>query len=374
MDLALTESQELLKSTARAFMEREAPKHVVIALHRQTSTLPPDLWRKASALGWLGILVPAEHGGSGSSLGDAAVLYEELGRGPLPGPFFASGVLGALILMEGATAAQRERILPAVARGETVLSVAITEPNASWGPQGVTMTPQRDGAGYRLDGAKLFVSDATEATHLIVAVRTGDRPTDVSLLLVDAKARGVSARRLPGFLSWQCELTFDRVEVPAANVIGGAEGQGWAVLTRALERAWPILCSYMVGGCQAVFDMSVVHSRERVQFGVPIGKFQRVQDHVIRLVNHLDSARWTTGEALWKLDTGRPATAAVHMAKAVASEAYLEACNAAHEVHAGMGSLVEYGLAVHTQMSRTLFHYLGDPRWHKRAMADALAW
>src|SRR5262245_61099597 len=155
MDLALTESQELLKSTARAFMEREAPKHVVIALHRQTSTLPPDLWKKASALGWLGILVPAEHGGSGSSLGDAAVLYEELGRGPLPGPFFASGVLGALILMEGATAAQQKRLLPAVARGETVLSVAITEPNGSWGPQGVTLRPQRENGGYRLDGAKL---------------------------------------------------------------------------------------------------------------------------------------------------------------------------------------------------------------------------
>ena len=130
----------------------------------------------------------------------------------------------------------------------------------------------------------------------------------------------------------------------------------------------------MVGGCQAVYDMSVSHSRTRVQFGVPVGRFQRVQDHIVRLVNHLDAARWTTGEALWKLDTGRPAEASVHLAKAVASEGYLEACNAAHEVHAGIGSVNEYGLAAHTQMSRTLFHYLGDPRWHKRRMADALEW
>jgi alkylation response protein AidB-like acyl-CoA dehydrogenase len=145
-------------------------------------------------------------------------------------------------------------------------------------------------------------------------------------------------------------------------------------LERALLRALPILCSYMVGGCQAVYEMSVSHSQTRVQFGVPVGKFQRVQDHIIRLVNHLDGARWTTGEALWKLDTGRPAAASVHMAKAVASEAYVEACNAAHEVHAGIGSANEYGLVAHTQMSRTLFHYLGDPRWHKRRMADALEW
>ena len=201
----------------------------------------------------------------------------------------------------------------------------------------------------------------------------GDGTTDVSLLHVDAKSRGVTTRRLPGFLSWQCEVTFDNVQVPAAAMLGEAQ-RGWTSLSRALERALPLLCSDIVGGCQAVYEKSVLYTQTRVQFGVPIGRFQRVQDHVVKLVNHLDSARWATWEALWKLDTGRPATASVHMAKAVASEAYLEACNAAHEVHAGMGVLVEYGLPAHTQMSRTLFHYLGDPRWHKRRMADALEW
>ncbi len=374
MDLGLTETQEMLKTSARTFMDREAPKDTIVAMQGEASGLAPDLWRKAAELGWLGMLIPVEHGGSGSLLADVAVLYEELGRGPLPGPFFSSGVLGASVVMEAGTEAQRARLLPAIASGERILAVAITEPNASWGPQGVTLVPQRVPGGYRLDGAKLFVSDATSATDLVVAVRTGDGPNDLSLLLVDARAPGVSARRLPGFLSWQCEVSLERVEVPAEALLGGREHQGWAALQRALLRALPILCSYMVGGCQQVFDLSVAHSRTRVQFGVPIGRFQRVQDHIIRLVNQLDSARWTTGEALWKLDTGRPASAAVHMAKAVASEAYLDACNAAHEVHAGMGSLVEYGLAAHTQMSRTLFHYLGDPRWHKRRMADALEW
>jgi len=372
MDLALTESQEMLRSAARSFVEREAPRHTIVALQRAESSLVPDLWQKASELGWLGMLIPERHGGGESTLTDAAVLYGELGRGPLPGPFFTSGVLGALTIMEAGTDAQQDALLPRVARGEAVLAVAITEPNTSWGSQGVTLVPQRFGGRYRLDGTKVFVSDATSATDVVVAVRTGDAPGDVSLLLVDADAPGVRIRRLPGFLSWQCEVTFDGAE---ARLVGDAENRGWTALESALLRAWPILCSYMVGGCQAVFDMSVTHSQVRVQFGVPIGKLQRVQDHIIRLVNHLDAARWTTAEALWKLDTGRPdAAAAVHMAKAVSSEAYLEACNAAHEVHAGQGSLIEYGLAAHTQMSRTLFAYLGDPRWHKRRMTDALAW
>ena len=374
MDLSLTEPQELLRASARSFVEREAPRHAIVAAQRGDTGLAPAVWRKASDLGWPGILVPAAYGGTDSSLTDAAVLFEELGRGPVPGPFFSSGVLGALTVLEAATEEQKRALLPRVARGETVLAVAITEPDASWGPQGVTLAAPRRGDRYRLDGVKLFVSDATAATHLVVVARTGERPDALSLFLVDVGAPGVRTRALPGFLSWQGEVTLDGVEVPAAELLGGHTGRGWAALERALTRAWPVLCSYMVGGCQAVFEMSVAHSQQRVQFGVPIGKFQRVQDHVIRLVNHLDAARWTTAEALWKLDTGRPAVDAVHMAKAVSSEGYLEACNAAHEVHAGQGSLTEYGLVAHTQMSRTLFSYLGDPRWHKRRMADALSW
>ena len=371
MDLALTDSQEMLKVSARSFMAREAPKDTIVGLEFAEAGLIPELWRKACELGWLGMLVPDEYGGGGASLSDTAVLYEELGRGPLPGPFFSSGVLGVLAVLEAGTPAQRSELLPAMASGERILTVAVTDPNASWGPHGVTCVPQRRADGFRLTGTKPFVADATSVTDIVVAARTGDAPTDVSLFLVDARAAGASTRRLPGFLSWHDEVA---LEGAPAVLLGDAPNLGWAALERALLRALPVLCSYMVGGCQAVYEMSVSHSQTRMQFGVPVGKFQRVQDHIIRLVNHLDSARWTTGEALWKLDTGRPAAASVHMAKAVASEAYLEACNAAHEVHAGIGSANEYGLVAHTQMSRTLFNYLGDPRWHKRRMADALAW
>jgi len=374
MDLALSESQQLLKNTVRAFMDRETPKDVLVALQMSPTGYDPLTWESAAGLGWLGMLIPEEYGGSDASLTDAAVLFEELGRGPMPGPFFSSGVLGALTILEAATDEQKRRILPGVANGSTILTLALTEPNASFGPRGVSLAAQRQGDRLVLNGVKLFVPDAVAATHLIVVVRTGEGSEDLSLLLVDTSLPGVRARLLPGFIGWQCEVTFEDVHVPVQDLLGGAENTSWAVLSRALEKATPILCAYEVGGCQAVFDMSVAYSQSRVQFGVPIGKFQRVQDHIIRLVNHLDSARWTTNEALWKLDTGRPATASVHMAKAVASEAYLEACNAAHEVHAGIGSSHEYGLVKHTQMSRTLFHALGDPTWHKRRMADALRW
>jgi alkylation response protein AidB-like acyl-CoA dehydrogenase len=373
MDLALTEHQQMLQQNVRSFMQRRLPRGTIVALHRSGSGCQPETWNTIAALGWLGLLIPADYGG-GASLTDAAVLYEEFGRGPLPSPFFSSGVLSALTVLEGGTEEQRRRILPEIASGRQVFTVAITEPARSWGPQGVVLAPERRGDRYLVDGTKLFVSDAVAATHLIVALRTGSGREAISLLVVDKQTKGVSARVLPGFLSWQAEVNFDDVEVPASALLGGRQDNGWAALTRAMERTLPVLCAYQVGSCQAVFERSVEYSQTRIQFGVPIGRFQRVQDHILRLVNHLDAARWTTYEALWKLDSGRPATASVHLAKAVTAEAHLEACNAAHEVHAGIGSAHEYGLTPHTQLSRTLFTYLGEPRWHKRRMADTLAW
>ena len=127
-----------------------------------------------------------------------------------------------------------------------------------------------------------------------------------------------------------------------------------------------------MGGCKAVYEKSVDYSRERIQFGQAIGRFQRVQDHIIHIVNYLDAARWTTYEALWKLDSGADAACSVHMAKSVASESYMRACDFAHEVHAGIGVVREYGLTLHTKMSRSLYHCLGAPKLHRTSMERAL--
>ena len=374
MDLSLNEHQRMLEQSVRSFMERRASRSKIVGLQGSELGYEPEMWKTIAELGWLGLLIPERYGGSGASLTDAAVLYQEFGRGPLPGPFFSSGVLSAMVLLEAGTEEQRRRCLPAIVRGEQIFSVAITEPERSWGPQGIALAAERHGDRYRLNGVKLFVSDAAAATHLIVAVRTGPALNATSLLLLDKRSKGVSVRLLPGFIGWQAEVLFDDVEIPVEGLLSTRENQGWVALTSAMQRALPILCAYQVGSSQAIFEMSVEYSQTRVQFGVPIGRFQRVQDHIIRLVNHLDAARWATWEAIWKLDARRPAVASVHLAKAVTAEAHIEACNAAHEVHAGIGSSLEYGLVPHTQLSRTLFNYLGDPKWHKRQMAAALDW
>jgi alkylation response protein AidB-like acyl-CoA dehydrogenase len=370
MDLSLTEQQELLKNTARDFMERECSRDTLLELEETETGYSDELWQKAAEIGWLGMLVPEEYGGSGSTLTDAAVVFEQMGAGPLSGPFFSSGVLGALTVLEAGSDEQRRRYLPSIAAGREIVTLAYTEPDYGWGPDSVAMRAQPTDDGYVLSGTKLFVHDAIAANTLICAVRARGHE-GITLIMVDARAPGVSTRLLPGFMGWVGEVVFDSVEVAASAVLG-EPGAGWPPLRNALRRAVPILCAYKVGGAQAVFDMTLEYSRTREQFGTPIGRFQRVQDHIIDMVNHLDSARWATYEALWKLDADRPAETSVHLAKAVATEAYYQTCNGAHEVHAGVGVTREYGLTLHTRMSRTLYHYLGDPRFHRKRLAATL--
>lgn len=375
MDLALTESQEMLKGTAAEFVKTEAPAHLVTELSRKNVGYVADLWQKAAALGWAGVLTPTAYGGAGMGYTDAAVIFEELGRAPLAGPFFSSGILAPLVIQEAGTEEQKRDLLPALARGERIAAVAISDPAPMFGPESVLLQAQTRNGDYVLNGTKLFVLDAAAADILLCAVRTApEDPAEatrgISLVAVDRRAPGVAVRPLEGFMSAMGQVDLKDVRVPATAVLG-AVGGGWGALTRAMSRALPVLCAYQVGGCQEVYEFTAEYTRTRVVFGQPIGRFQRVQDHVVELLNHLDGARWTTYEALWRLDDGLPAASSVHLAKAVSSQGYYQACVNSLEVHAGVGTDRQHPLVPHVIMARTLYGYLGDPRYHKRLMADA---
>jgi alkylation response protein AidB-like acyl-CoA dehydrogenase len=273
-------------------------------------------------------------------------------------------------VLEAGSADAKKAWLPRIASGERVFALALTEAQYGWSAQSIRLQAKKDGSDFVLSGTKAFVHDALFATDLLVAARI-DSAAGVSLLRVEAKAPGVAIRTLDGFVTGLCEVTFENVRVSGGDLIGEA-GAGWDALERATLAVLPVLCAYKVGGCKKVLDMSVNYARERTQFGQVIGRFQRVQDHIIHIVNYLDAARWTTYEALWKLDSGMDAAASVHVAKSVASESYMRACDFAHEVHAGIGVVREYGLTLHTRMSRSLYHCLGAPRVHRQRLESAL--
>ncbi|MFC2034728.1 acyl-CoA dehydrogenase family protein [Chloroflexota bacterium] len=375
IDLRLTEIEEMLRNTALDFMKRDAPKEVIQALQETDTGYTEELWRKAVGMGWLGVIIPEQYGGTENSLTSAGILFEALGTGPLPGPYFSSGILGSLIVLEAGTEEQKQSILPAVAEGEQILTLALTEPEYSWEPRAVQTTATSKNGNFVLDGTKLFVVDAQAATHFVVVARTSteaDPARGFSLFLVDSKADGVSVRRLPGFLAGRTfEIKLDSVKVAQSAMLGERD-EGWPALKRAITKSTPILCAYKVGGCQAVLDITLEYSRTRIQFGQPIGRFQRVQDWILEMVDHVEAARWTTYESLWKLDTQRPAAKSVHLSKAVTSGAYWEVCTLAHRVFSGISYSKEHPVSFHTRTSRSLYSYLAEPSYHRQQIAQLL--
>ncbi len=373
MDLSLTDSQQMLKASAADFVKNEIPQRAITEFSKKGIGITPEMWAGAASLGWLGMLIPREYGGGGASFSDAAVVFEELGRGPVPGPFFSSGVLSALTILEGGSETQKRELLPDIARGSRIATLVINDPNPFFGPEAVETEAVESGGDYVLNGMRPFVHDAMDADTFICAFKTGSSrypEQNITLFLVTKDTPGVSVRGLRGFVGPIGEVAFDSVRVPKSAVLGAPNG-GWPALDRAMLKAIPVLCSYQVGACQQVFEFTSEYTRTRVVFAQPIGRFQRVQDHVIDLSIHMDGARWTTNEALWKLDSGRDARASVHLAKAVASEGYYQACNSSFEVHAGIGTDRNHPLVPHGMMSRMLYQYLGNPRYHKLQMVDA---
>jgi alkylation response protein AidB-like acyl-CoA dehydrogenase len=368
MDLTLTETQEMFKKVAADFVRAEVPPHEMTQWYRTKQTFRPDIYRKAAELGWVGMLLPEQYGGAGTSFTDCAVVFEELGRGPVPGPLFSAGVLGAQIIFEGGSDEQKKSVLPAICKGDLIPIPAIADKTAYWGPESVETRLTKSSDGWILEGTKRFVFDAEAATSFIVAARTENG--QIALVLANSKSSGISINPLVGFTVSGAEVTFANVTVPSSNVI--AATRGWQILDAAVEKTLPILCAYQVGACQEIFEITADYTRNRIVFGQPIGRFQRVQDHCVELSVHLDAARWATYETLWLLDSGMPAKASVHEAKAVASDAYHQVCNYAHMVFAGPGTDYGHPLMAHSVLAHTLYQYLGAPAHHKRLMMDAL--
>ena len=369
MDLKLNDDQNMLKKVAANFIKAEAPSYVITEWFQKKIAFIPELYKKTAQVGWLGMIVPDELGGGGATCTDCAVVFEELGRGPLPGPYFTSGVLSPELILAGGSDAQKKSWLAKICDGSAIVVPALSDDQIQWGPRSVQTRATKAGSGFILNGTKRYVYDGDAAAHFICAARNETRA--VILALVDRNAPGVSVQPVFGFMIGAAEVSFNNVSVGADAVLA-AMGDGWQTVEAALLKTLPILCAYKVGACQEIFEMTNEYTRTRVAFGQPIGRFQRVQDHCVDISIHLDGARWITYETLWKIDSGIEATANVHQAKAVASEAYYQSCNFSHMVFAGPGTDYKHPLMAHSVLAHSLYQYLGTPLYHKRAMIDAL--
>jgi alkylation response protein AidB-like acyl-CoA dehydrogenase len=370
LDLSLSPTQTIIRDTARSFVQRSVPKSDLIRQAAQGQTWDPGWFDHFRAAGWVGALVPQELGGLDLEPLSVALIFEELGRGAVPSPLIASSVIATCLLRGCRQSEQRDAALTAIADGSMVLIPALRQPATSWNGVVATCTPLGKSArGWVLSGSKVFVPFADAATHYLTSVTI---PEDAApaLAIVPAGGPGTALRLLPGFLQANFEVSFDSVALATSSVVRVGDRS----LDDALAPARVVVAAYQVGGMAELLDMSVAHSNTREQFGTPIGRFQRVQDHIIRLLNAMDAARWATYEAAWAIEANRNGVARSYLAASTASDSYIEAANAAHEVHAAIGSDPKFGLTLYTRLSRSMYELLGPPDWQRRQMADALDW
>ena len=366
MDLAYTETQRMLCDVTRAFVTNEVPRARVREIDDGAEGFSSALWQQMVRIGLPGMSVPEGQGGTASTLMDCAVVFEALGEGAVPSPLLASAFASHLLAELRAGHGPLER----TASGGGLTVVALTEPDYGWSAAHVRTTAASADGGFVLGGVKSFVPYAHVADDLLVVAGTPAGPT---VFRVPSGSPGLGIRRQSGWLGEPvCEVGLGGVRVERAAVMGPVGG-AWPAVESAMDKATALLCAYMLGGAQRVAEMAIDYARTRIAFGVPIGAFQRVQDLVVAALNDADAIRWSTYEALWKLDGAKPdAPLAVSMAKAIASERFASACESAHGVHAGAGMDLDYGLTHHTKRSRFYALHLGGAEHHKLRMARLL--
>ncbi len=373
MDLGLNETQQMLKNSAREFLQAECPDTYVRAMEEDARGYTPDMWQKIAEQGWLGLIFPEEYGGVGLTYLDLSVLLEEMGRALLPGPFFSTIVMGGMAIMDAGTDEQKRRLLPQICDGQHIVTLALTEPSARWDAAGIQTTAAQNADGaWTLNGTKLFVPNAHVADTYIVAARTGDAERDVTLFFVPGDADGVTQTLLKTIASdRQSEITLDGVSLSAEAALGEVN-KGWDTIEKVL--AWGAIgkCAEMVGGAEQVLEMTVEYAKQRTQFGRPIGSFQAIQHHCANMATDVEGSRYITYQAAWLLSEGEAAAQEVAMAKAWVSDAYRRICALGHQCHGAIGFTKEHNMQLYSRRAKAAELAFGDTDFHLETVADGL--
>lgn len=370
MNLGISEEHEQLRASVRRFLADRAPLSRVRELMETDDGLDRAVWDQAGRqLGLQGLAIPEAYGGAGFTFAEQAIVLEEMGAALYPGPYLASAVLAATALLASQDEGARRDLLPAIASGEVIATLAFTEDDGSWEPSSVTATAAKDGAGWRLDGHKSFVLDGAAAGLILVVARTD---AGLSLFAVEAGPGSV-----PGGLSRTVLPALDqtrklgRLEFAgvAARMIG-APGDAAAVLDQTLDVAAIALAAEQLGGAQRALDMAVGYAKVRHQFGRPVGSFQAIKHRCADLLLEVESLRSAVGYAAAAVASS-PAEVPVlaPLLKACASEAYFHVAAENIQVHGGIGFTWEHDAHLYFKRAKASELFLGDGAYHRERLA-----
>ena len=375
MDFDFNDEQKMLQKGARDFFDKECPKSLVKKMAEDEKGNPPELWQKMAQLGWLGLIYPEQYGGSGGNIIDLVALEEEMGRACLPGAFFSTVLLGGLFVLNAGSEEQKKDLLPKIANGKVVLTLALNELNPNYEAAAIEAEAKSEKDDYIISGTKLFVPDAHIADYIICIARTkkSTKPEDgITAFLVDRKSAGISITVLKTIAGDKlCEVAFDKVKVSKKNIVGKLD-QAWSPLVKTLQQVTVARCAEMVGGAQKALEMAADHAKKRVQFDRPIGTFQAIQHIIANAMMDVDASRFLTYEAAWKFGEGLPCAKEIAMAKGWTSEAYQRVTAAGEQVLGGIGYTTDGDMQLYYKRAKAAELTLGDGRFQREALAKEL--
>jgi alkylation response protein AidB-like acyl-CoA dehydrogenase len=369
MYFAFTDEHEELRRTVRRFLATKSPESEVRRLMETAQGYDPAVWlQAANQLGLQGLVIPVEFGGAGCTHLELMIVFEEMGRALLCAPFFSSVAMATNLLLSIVDDGAKSEYLPALARGDSIATVALAESSARWDEAGVQLEASPFQGGWSLNGEKLYVLDGHVADLILVAART---TAGVSVFAVRAGTPGLSVEPLSTMdqTRKQARLTFS--SVPARLL--GVEGSGWEAISKMLDLAAVALAAEQVGGAQYVLDMAVDYAKTRVQFGQPIGSFQAIKHKCSDMLLEVESAKSAAYYAGWTAaEDGHELPVVASLAKSYCSEAYLHAASENIQIHGGIGFTWEHPAHLYFKRAKTSELLFGDPMYHRELLAQRI--
>ena len=354
MDLDFTEEQEMLREMVRAVCVEHSPVDVVRAMEDDPVGFPKALWEKLAEVEVHGILIPESYGGSGMSILDAEVVYEEFGRALAPIPHFVSCVLSASALLAAGNEDQKKTWLPKIASGEAILTPAWLEPKNGFGPKGIQAKAEVSGDEAVITGTKLHVQFASSAQQLLVLARTGEGAEDVDLFLVDPQSEGVELEQQKTIASdTQYKVTLNGVRVPLAHRVGEA-GTGWRTWDKVMHDGIILAAAQAIGGATRSLEITCEYAAERTQFDKPLASFQSISHYLADASTAVSGGTTLVQEAAWARSTGRSVASLAPMAKLFACQTYRDMTAMSLQVFGGVGFTVEYDAQLYFRRAKQL--------------------
>ncbi|MGW1766225.1 acyl-CoA dehydrogenase family protein [Streptomyces sp. NPDC002073] len=377
MNLELSEEQAAVRALARDFVEREIAPHA--AAWDRAEGVDRAVVKKLGGLGFLGLTVPEEYGGSGGDHLSYVLVTEELGRGDSAVRGIVSVSLGLVAKTIAAWGDERQKRtwLPRLCSGEALGCFGLTEPGTGSDAGSLTTRAVRDGDAYRITGGKMFITNGTWADLVLLFARTGEEPghRGISAFLVPADSPGLTRREIHGKLGLRgqatAELVLDDVRVPASALLGPA-GKGFSIAMSALAKGRMSVAAGCVGIAQAALDVALAYAGQREQFGRSIAHHQLVQELIADIAVDVDAARMLTWRVADLIDRGRPFATESSTAKLFASEAAVRAASNALQVHGGYGYIDEYPAGKLLRDARVMTLYEGTSQIQKLVIGRAL--